>query len=66
LRIGERAKEFIAGMRSRGILVRDRSSDPGCAGCVRITLGSKADNTRLLAGLREVLMEVGLREKVKA
>ena len=26
-------------MRARGILVRDRSSDPGCEDCVRITVG---------------------------
>jgi histidinol-phosphate aminotransferase len=66
LRIGERAKKFISAMRERGILVRDRSSDYGCAGCVRITLGAAADNARLLAALPEVLMEIGLREKVKA
>ena len=37
LHLGERCKPFIAGMRERGILVRDRSSDPGCQDCVRIT-----------------------------
>jgi histidinol-phosphate aminotransferase len=66
LRIGERAPAFIAAMRGRGILVRDRSSDHGCAGCARITLGSTADNTRLVTALREVLGEIGLGEKVKA
>jgi histidinol-phosphate aminotransferase len=63
--VAKLAKEFISAMRARGILVRDRSSDPGCAGCVRITLGSTADNTRLLAALREIVAELGLREKVK-
>ncbi len=29
-------------MRRRGILLRDRNSDPGCAGCVRITIGTDA------------------------
>jgi histidinol-phosphate aminotransferase len=66
LRIGERAGAFIAALRVRGILVRDRSSDPGCSGCVRITLGSTADNARLLEALPEVLREIGWREKVKA
>jgi histidinol-phosphate/aromatic aminotransferase/cobyric acid decarboxylase-like protein len=56
----------MAAMRERGILVRDRSGDPGCGGCVRITLGSTADNARLLAALPEVLREIGRREKVKA
>jgi histidinol-phosphate aminotransferase len=66
LRLGERAPAFMAALRVRGILVRDRSGDPGCRGCVRITLGSTADNARLLAALPEVLREIGPREKVKA
>ncbi len=66
LRIGERSPGFVSGMRARGILVRDRSSDHGCAGCVRITLGSNEDNTRLLTVLAEVLSEIGLGEKAKA
>jgi histidinol-phosphate aminotransferase len=65
-RIGERAPAFLAALRLRGILVRDRSSDPGCGGCVRITLGSTADNARLLRALAEVLREIGWREQVKA
>jgi histidinol-phosphate aminotransferase len=66
LRIGEAAKAFIAAMRERGILVRDRSSDPGCVGCVRITLGSTGDNARLFAALPEVFAQIGLTEKAKA
>jgi histidinol-phosphate aminotransferase len=49
---------FVAKMRELGILVRDRSSDPGCEGCVRITLGPSAHTDRLLAALPEVLKEV--------
>ena len=55
---------FIAAMRERGILVRDRSSDPGCAGCVRITLGSAEHTERLLKALREALEQIGMTEKV--
>ncbi len=66
LRISEGSKAFIAAMRERGILVRDRSSDPGCEGCVRITLGSTADNARLFAVLPEVFAQIGLTEKAKA
>ncbi|MGH9530014.1 MAG: histidinol-phosphate transaminase, partial [Terriglobales bacterium] len=51
---GSQASAFISAMRKRGILVRDRSSDPGCDGCVRITLGSKAQTGQMLAALREV------------
>ena len=32
-------------MRQRGILVRDRSADPGCEGCVRITIGTTRKRT---------------------
>src|SRR5450755_1451671 len=44
---GELSTAFLTAMRERGILVRDRSSDPGCEGCVRITLGAREQNERL-------------------
>lgn len=50
--------DFVGQMRQRGILVRDRSSDPGCLGCVRITLGSREQTDRLLNVLQEVLQLV--------
>jgi len=31
--------EIVRAFAERGILVRDRSRDPGCAGCIRITAG---------------------------
>ncbi|HTL02589.1 MAG TPA: histidinol-phosphate transaminase [Vicinamibacterales bacterium] len=31
--------EMVEALASRNILVRDRSKDPGCAGCIRITAG---------------------------
>lgn len=55
---------FIQKMRQRGILVRDRSSDPGCEGCVRITLGPRAHTVRLLAALQETLQELGIAQGV--
>jgi len=61
---GETGPAFIAAMRERGILVRDRSRDPGCAGCVRITLGSAAHNERLFAVLPEALEQAGVMNKV--
>lgn len=57
-RVGQ-APTFVEGMRRRGILVRDRSSDHGCEGCVRITLGPREHTDRLLAALQETLEEVG-------
>jgi histidinol-phosphate aminotransferase len=62
--LGERCKPFIREMRERGILVRDRSSDPGCQDCVRITVGLREHNQRMLTNLREVLAGLGLRQKV--
>ena len=62
--LGSRCKPFISEMRARGILVRDRSSDPGCKDCVRITVGLSEHNQRLLQSLREVLSEIGVIERV--
>jgi histidinol-phosphate aminotransferase len=53
---------LIQFMRTRGILVRDRSRDYGCEGCVRITLGTNEQTARLLRALREALMEIGAKE----
>jgi histidinol-phosphate aminotransferase len=36
---GDRASEVVAGMIARGVLVRDRSSDPSCRNCFRLTAG---------------------------
>ena len=59
MRLGDLTSAFICGMRERGILVRDRSRDYGCQGCVRITLGSNEQTDRLLDALRGVLREIG-------
>jgi histidinol-phosphate aminotransferase len=56
--------EFIQKMRQRGILVRDRSSDHGCEGCVRITLGPRAHTDRLLTALQETMQEFGIAQGV--
>ncbi len=53
---------FIRSMRERGILVRDRSRDHGCEGCVRITLGTAEQTARLLVALRAALAEIGANE----
>jgi histidinol-phosphate aminotransferase len=57
-RMGDLRVEFVQAMRKRGILVRDRNSDPGCAGCVRITIGTREQMDRLLVALRETLEEI--------
>jgi histidinol-phosphate aminotransferase len=65
-RIGPQHTAFVAAMKQRGILVRDRSSDPGCQGWVRITLGSEAQTETLLSALNEVLAEVKTAPEVVA
>jgi histidinol-phosphate aminotransferase len=45
-------------LRARGILVRDRNSDPGCEGCVRLTVGSNEHTRTLINALRDVVREL--------
>ena len=56
--IGARHKELCAAMRRRGVLLRDRSSDPGCDGYVRITIGIEEHVSRGIEALRECLQEM--------
>jgi histidinol-phosphate aminotransferase len=56
--IGARHKELCTKMRERGVLLRDRSADPGCDGYVRITIGVEKHVTRGIAALREALAEM--------
>lgn len=58
--VGPRHKELVARMRERGVLLRDRSADPGCDGYVRITIGVEEHVTRGLKALREVWQEMAL------
>jgi histidinol-phosphate aminotransferase len=58
-RIGPVHADFVRGMKARGILVRDRSSDGGCEGCVRITAGWQAHTDQLLTALHDTLKEIG-------
>jgi histidinol-phosphate aminotransferase len=54
------ASAFVEQMRAHGILVRDRSGDHGCEGCVRITVGPQAHTDRLLIALQETCEELGI------
>lgn len=66
LRVGKYHREFVMAMRQRGILVRDRSADPGCEGCVRVTIGTNRQMDQLLVALREVAAELKLGREVPA
>lgn len=64
VRIGPAHAEFVQDLRDRGILVRDRHTDPGCEGCVRLTLGSDEHTQTLIGALRDVVEQLGLRTEL--
>ena len=55
IEIGPQHKEFTRLMSTAGILVRDRSSDPGCDGRVRITIGTREQMRQAVVALNKVL-----------
>jgi histidinol-phosphate aminotransferase len=58
--IGARHKEFVQLMRAAGVLVRDRSSDPGCDGRVRITIGTREQMQHAAVALEKTLAALNL------
>jgi histidinol-phosphate aminotransferase len=56
--IGAKHREFSLAMHAHGILVRDRSADPGCEGCVRITIGTREQMRGAHDALRSVLSQL--------
>jgi len=66
VRVGPRSRDLSAALERRGVLVRDRSSEPGCAGCIRITIGLREHTEQLLAALRAALAEIGADRRVSA
>jgi len=59
MKIGPKHALLVKAMRARGVLLRDRSTDPGCDGYVRITVGIEDHVTRGLTALKESLEEIG-------
>jgi len=53
--IGAQHKEFTRLMSAAGVLVRDRSSDPGCDGRVRITIGTRSQMRQAAVAFNETL-----------
>ena len=53
--IGAHHAEFVRLMRSAGVLVRDRSNDPGCEGRVRITVGTREQMQQAAAALKATM-----------
>lgn len=58
-RIGPLHAAFVSAMRSRGILTRDRSADPGCDGLVRITVGTRQQMQPVPGAIRDCLTQIG-------
>ena len=52
------AREVWSGLVARSVLVRDCSSWPRLAGCLRITIGTPAENNTFLTALADVLGEL--------
>src|ERR1700682_120040 len=63
VRIGPAHAEFVQALRDRGILVRDRHTDPGCEGCVRLTVGTDEHTETLIGAVRHVVEQLGLRKE---
>jgi histidinol-phosphate aminotransferase len=56
--IGERHREFVQRMTAGGVLVRDRSNDPGCDGCVRITVGTREQMRRAAEVMKDAVFQL--------
>lgn len=57
--VGDRAAALVKGAERRGIYLRDRSNEPGCAGCVRIGTGVVAHTRQCIEVMNEVLCVAG-------
>src|ERR1700734_2707890 len=59
MKIGPKHGDLVKAMRKHGVLLRDRSADPGCDGFVRITIGVEEHVTKGLTALKKSLGEIG-------
>lgn len=55
IRVGAGATALVAALARRRIFIRDRSGEPGCAGCVRITTGVVEHTEACLTAMEAVL-----------
>jgi histidinol-phosphate aminotransferase len=52
---GDRTAQLVTGAAARGVYIRDRSTEPGCAGCIRVATGIVEHTKRCIAVMEEVL-----------
>ena len=55
VKIGDSVSRVVDAMAARGVLVRDRSQQPGCSGCCRITAGVVEHTRMAMAALEAAL-----------
>lgn len=55
VKVGDRAPAVVRALAERRIFIRDRSTQPGCAGCIRVTAGVLAHTEQCLTALEEIL-----------
>ncbi|HEY7284155.1 MAG TPA: histidinol-phosphate transaminase [Vicinamibacterales bacterium] len=55
VRAGDRSAALVKGAFDRGVYIRDRATEPGCEGCIRIAAGIVSHTERCIAVLDEVL-----------
>ena len=63
IEIGAHHAEFVRLMSASGVLVRDRSNDPGCDGRVRITIGTREQMRQAVVALNEAIdaLQIGVK-----
>lgn len=54
-RVGEHATPLTDALRARGIYIRDKSADPNCRGCIRVTTGTVEATETAIAAMEEYL-----------
>jgi histidinol-phosphate aminotransferase len=55
IRVGPAASAVVAALAARGIRIRDRSNEPGCEGCIRITAGIVDETRQAIPALEEAI-----------
>ncbi len=55
IHLGDDARRVVDGLAARQIYVRDKSRDPACPGCVRVTAGVVEHTEACIRALEEVL-----------
>ena len=58
---GRTPAEVHAGFLAHSVLIRDISSWPGCAGCLRVSIGTPAENDRVIAAIDAVFASAAAR-----